>query len=65
MDANRQLVMTVYDAVKTILFRCAPFIKRNYNEFSKSLEEYGSLVIETFQNKVIQFAFNHLKNLWF
>lgn len=55
MDANRQLVMTVYDAVKTILFRCAPFIKRNYNEFSKSLEEYGSLVIETFQNKVINF----------
>lgn len=52
MDANRQLVMTVFDAIKTLLFRCAPFIKSNFNQFSKPLEEYSSLVIETFQNKV-------------
>jgi len=52
MDANRQLVMTVYDACKTLLFRCAPFIKRHFTEYSKALEEYGTLIIETFSNKV-------------
>jgi len=52
MDANRQLVMTVYDACKTLLFRCAPFIKRHFTEYSKALEEYGTLIIETFSNKI-------------
>ncbi len=53
MDANRQLVMNVFDAVKTLLFRCAPFFKQNFAQYAPTLEEYGSLVLETFQNKVI------------
>ena len=52
MDANRQLVMNVFDAVKILLSRCAPYIKQNFTQYSKTLEEYGSLVLETFQNKV-------------
>jgi hypothetical protein len=52
MDANRQLVMNVFDAVKTLLFRCAIYIKQNFAQYSETLEEYGSLVLETFQNKI-------------
>lgn len=52
MDANRQLVMNIYEAVKILLAKCAPFIKQNFAQYSKSMEEYGSLVLETFENKL-------------
>ena len=52
MEANRQFVMGVFDAVKTLLSRCAPFIKHNFAEFAKPLEEYSTLIIETFENKI-------------
>lgn len=52
MDANRQLVMSAFDGVKTLLARCAPYIKQNFSAHSASLEEYGNLVLKTFQNKI-------------
>ena len=52
MDANRQLVMSAYEGVKIILARCAAYIKQNFAAHSESLEEYGSLVLQTFQNKI-------------
>ena len=65
MDANRQLVMNVFDAVKILLSRCAPYIKQNFTQYSKTLEEYGTLVLETFQNKVFQiYFFKEIKNLF-
>lgn len=52
MDANRQLVMSTFDGVKILLARCAPFIKQNFSQYSQTLEEYGNMVLETFQNKI-------------
>ena len=52
MDANRQLVMGVFDAVKTLLSRCSPFIKLHFADYAKLLEDYSLLIIETFENKI-------------
>ena len=51
-DSNRQLVMTIFDAIRNLLSRCAPYIKNNLNEFNSSLSTYGNIVIDTFENKV-------------
>lgn len=52
MDANRQLVMSAFEGVKILLSRCAPFILNNFEKYAPTLEEYGGLVLETFQNKI-------------
>lgn len=52
MDANRQLIMNIYEAVKILLAKCAPFIKQYFAQYSQAMEEYGNLVLETFQNKL-------------
>ncbi|CAF0848327.1 unnamed protein product [Brachionus calyciflorus] len=52
MDSNRELVMSVFDSIKVLLSRCAPFIKLHLAEFGQFLESFGNLIIETFQNKI-------------
>lgn len=51
-DPSRILVWTIFDAIKTLLSKCSVFIKKNLNEFVKSLEAYATLIFETFENKV-------------
>ena len=43
--------MAIYEAIKLILARCAPYIKNNLNEFTKPLEIYANMVIDTLDNK--------------
>ncbi len=52
MDANRQIVMSVFESIQVLLSRCAVYLKANYNDFKKYLETLQNLIIETFQNKV-------------
>ena len=52
MDANRELVMSIFDSMKILLGRCAPFIKSHLNDFGQLLETFGNLILETFQNKI-------------
>jgi hypothetical protein len=52
MDVNRQLVMDIYDAVRTLLQRCAPYISKHYADYADALRIYGDLVLDTFDNKI-------------
>ena len=52
-DPSRILVWTVFDAIKTLLSKCSVFIKKNLNDFVKSLEAYATLIFETFENKIL------------
>lgn len=44
--------MGVFDALRLLLSRCSVYIKSHLSEFSKSLEIYGGLIIDTFKNKI-------------
>jgi hypothetical protein len=52
MDADRQLVMDVYDAIRTLLQRCAPYLSKHYADYADALRVYGELVLDTFNNKI-------------
>lgn len=45
--------MSVFDAIRTLFMRCAPYIKNNLNNFAKPLETYGTIILDTFQNKIL------------
>ena len=50
-EPSRQIIMSIYESIKIMLARCAPYIKNNLNEFAKPLETYANMVIDTFDNK--------------
>lgn len=52
MDANRQLVMSTFEGVRILLQKCAPFIKQHFTQYAGNLEQYGNLILETFDNKI-------------
>ena len=51
-EANRKLVMSVLDAIKSLLNRCSNYIKINLNIFGKQIEAYATIVTDTFQHKL-------------
>ncbi len=51
-EANRKLVMSVLDAIKSLLNRCSNYIKVNLNIFEKQIEAYANIVTDTFQHKL-------------
>ena len=50
-EPSRQIVMAIYESIKLVLSRCAPYIKNNLGEFTKQLEVYANMVIDTLDNK--------------
>jgi len=50
-EPSREIVMAIYESIKIVLARCAPYIKNNLNEFTKQLEVYANMVIDTLDNK--------------
>ncbi len=51
-DANRVLVMAALEGIPIILQRCASFIRANFSDFKKDLEQLSKIVLEIFQSNI-------------
>ena len=54
-DGNRQLVMSCFDSLTSMLNGCSSFIKENLTTYGETLEKLGNIIINAIKNKVFDY----------